>query len=119
MLWRCQDKRHASFDMLNVLVSTRTTLASAISEVDASIHGVQDRVQELENEMHTQFASVTDILSRKLVKVQNLDRAWMHLGNLFGMSMDKVTHHMWPDRRNPDVPSSLGGLPEDASKMVG
>ena len=56
---------------------------------------------------------------RKLVKVQNLDRAWMHLGNLFGMSMDKVTHHMWPDRRNPDVPSSLGGLPEDASKMVG
>ena len=64
MLWRCQDQRHASFDMLNVLVSTRTTLASAMSEVDASIHGVQDRVQELENEMHTQFASVTDILSR-------------------------------------------------------
>ncbi len=33
-------KRHASFDMLNVLVSMRTTLASAMAEVDASIHGV-------------------------------------------------------------------------------
>ncbi len=56
---------------------------------------------------------------RKLVKVQNLERALMHLGKLFGMSMDKVTHHMWPDKRNPDVPSSGGGLPEDASDMVG